>query len=113
MKYYFARKRDGQNATRKPMFATTKEEAIAEFSEDILKDIACGNDYFLYQSEEDYLNDFPDKKYMGEGYYISPDAVTFGREDYYPYNARFETYREDVFSYYIQEEDDTAETPTT
>lgn len=105
--YFFTKKRDGQPTKNvDQLYASNMQEAIAEFSDRILADIAKGNDYMLFTDQADLKEILPDYEWKGEGYYLMPDAEAMRREAFYAKGARFETYGEDVYTYGISERED-------
>lgn len=105
--YFQTKKRDGQPTKRMyQLYAENMEQAVAEFSQHIISDIAKGTDYAFYSSEEDLNNDLPGYEWKGEGYYAMPNTETVRREDFYPKNARIRQYGEDVYYYGIEEVED-------
>lgn len=105
--YFFTKQRDGQPAKNvDQLYASSMEEAIAEFSERILKDIARGTDYGYYSDINDLIEDLPDYEWKGEGYYLLPNSEGMRREEFYANDAKFSHYGEDVYTYGIAEVED-------
>lgn len=104
--FHQMRKRDGQNAVSMGVLygCETMDEALVEFTENILKNIACGNEYGYYQTEMDLKEYLPDYSWQGEGYYLLPNCPMVGRSDFYPHKgAIIETYRDDVYMFFVKE----------
>lgn len=104
MKYFMTEKRDGQvDEFKLQLIADNMEQAISEFSKIILNEIARGIEYSYFGSENELKESFPDYQWQGCGYYALPDTPIAGRELFYSKDAKFESYREDVYTYGVKE----------
>lgn len=105
--YFQTITRDGQSSKRQfQLYGETKEQAIESFSEEMLKKIANGNDYAYFENAEDLKESLPDYDFKGKGYYLLPESIAFGREEFYATDAKLENYRDDVYTYGIEEDED-------
>lgn len=103
--YIITRTRDGQQPERWFDLGTDDyNQAVDMFTQKMLSKVADSNDYGRYNDEEQLNEVLPDYEFEGDGYYLHPDSVSFGRQDFYPaQGAKMESYREDVYSYSIAE----------
>lgn len=107
--YFITEQRDGnQPKNIQQLFTDTMSEAKIEFSKVMLSDIARSDEYNYYTNEDEFKSDYgKDATWKGAGYYATEDALLFGREEFYAKNSIFDTYRDDVYTYSITEEEET------